>query len=104
MPLNAQLLGKEIEINFGKTNKVLPALYSTLIDKGAAESISQVEGCLAHYLKGYEVAENKEAHLRRFLVDLLFETSEETEPYMGVAAKSFLNLLSRFIWLRAGSP
>jgi hypothetical protein len=37
-------------------------------------------------------------------VDLLFESTEETEPYMGVAAKQFLNLLSRYIWVRAGSP
>jgi len=37
-------------------------------------------------------------------VDLLFESAEETEPYMGVTAKTFINLLSRYIWSRTGMP
>jgi len=40
VPLNAQLLSKEIEMNFPKSKMVLPALYSTLIDKASADSVA----------------------------------------------------------------
>jgi len=40
VPLNAQLLSKEIETNFSKSNSVLPALYSTLLDKASADSVA----------------------------------------------------------------